>query len=135
MNVDSILISDYATLTDNDQSLTVVRVFNALSAKDFPATKQWMAISLIVHAHRDERGSEHDLEIRVVHATRKPDTVIHRGKFRLAQGEPPPGVPLRQIVIHQMVQVAFPDPGAYAFEVYIDGTYHASSVIHLGQAE
>lgn len=68
MNVDSILISEYATLTPGSQ-LSVLRVFNSLVASSFPATHEWMALSLIIHAHRDEAGTTHDIEIKVINST------------------------------------------------------------------
>ena len=128
MNVDSILISEYATLTPGNQ-LTVIRAFNSLAAPKFPATHRWLAISLVIHAHRDERGSTHQIEIRVT----KPEGTesLHRGEFTLADGEPPPGMPLRHTYIHQQLGFVFEAEGAYAFEVYVDDTYHAASTLYI----
>lgn len=130
MNVDSILISEYATLTPGNQ-LTVIRSFNRLAAPNFPATQPWLAISLVIHAHRDERGSSHEIEIRVT----KPEGTdsIHRAEFTLADGDPPPGMPLRHTYIHQHINFTFDAAGAYAFEVYIDDTYHAASTLYVSQ--
>lgn len=128
MNVDSILISEYATLTPGNQ-LTVVRTFNQLAASSFPARHAFLAISLVIHAHRSERGTEHDIEIRVIGPSASKE--LHSGKFTLAKGDPPAGVPLRHTYVHQVVAIEFEGPGAYAFEVYIDGTYHAASTVYV----
>lgn len=131
MNVDSILLSEYASLSALNE-LTVVRVFNQLVARSYPATHEWLAISLIIHGHRSERGTEHAVEIRIVGAQSREGKKVHEGKFTFADADPPAGVPLRHTYIFRMVRVQFPEPGPYAFEVYIDGTYHAASVLYLG---
>ena len=133
MNVDSIILSEYATLSDSF-ALTVLNTFNSIKAPSFPATRSVMSISLIIHGHRDERGSAHDLEIRVVDAGRTLDQVILEQVFEFADQEPEPGMPLRHLVVHTMLQTVFGAPGAYAFEVYIDGTYHAAAALHVGPA-
>lgn len=130
MNVDSILLSEYATLTDRSQ-LSVIRVFNQLGAPDFPATQRWMALSLLIHAHRDEAGTEHEIEIRLRNGSGTVDASVHKTRFTLVSADPPEGMPLRHTYIHQMVNVQFPEEGTYAFEVFIDGTYHASTSLHL----
>ncbi|HUP51810.1 MAG TPA: hypothetical protein VM198_05005 [Longimicrobiales bacterium] len=130
MNVDSILISEFATLTPGNQ-LTVVRTFNSLAATNFPAQRAFLAISLVIHAHRSERGTEHEVEIRVVGPSEtKP---LNTGKFTLPSGDPPAGMPLRYTYVHQTVGIGFATPGSYAFEVYIDGTYSAASTVHIRQ--
>jgi hypothetical protein len=44
-------------------------------------------------------------------------------------------MPLRSTYIHRIFNLQFPEPGAYAFEVFIDGTYHAAAALHLRQSE
>jgi hypothetical protein len=134
LNIDSILISEYASLSGQNE-LTVVRVFNQLAARGFPATHEWLAVSLIIHGHRSERNREHTLELRIAGPQPGQSKKVHEGTFRFMDVEPPPGMPLRHTYVFRMVRVQFPEPGPYAFEVYIDGTYHAASTINIKPLE
>lgn len=133
MNVDSILISEYATLTD-ESALTVIRTFNGLSVKTFPTRIGLMALSIIIHGHASERGVQHHLEIRLINARRETIATVVNVDFAFKDYVPPGGVPLRYVHVHRFVNIEFRDPGAYAFEAYIDDTYHAGASFFLLEA-
>lgn len=134
MNVDAIMLSAAAALTKDNQ-LSVLNVFNSMSATQFPAKVPLMALSLIVHAHHSESGSEHKLDVRVLNEQREIVAEIMKDQaFRFSDAPPVPGIPLRFIHVHVMANVEFVTPGAYAFEVFIDGTYAAGTAFYVGQA-
>lgn len=132
MNVDSILISEYAT-ADSHSSLTVLRTFHVLQATSFPARIGMMTVSAIVHAHLSDAGTEHTLKLVLINEKREQLRTLLDTKFRL--GTPnenhPAGVPLRHVIIHRAVNAEFPHAGAYAVELFIDGTYHAAASIGI----
>lgn len=133
MNVDSILLSAAAALT-RDNQLSVLNVFNSMSAAHFPAKVPLMALSLIIHAHHSEGGSEHKLDVRVLNEKREIVAEIVKDQvFRFSDETPVPGIPLRFIHLQVMANVQFESPGAYAFEVSIDGTYAAGTAFYVGQ--
>lgn len=133
MNVDSILLSAAAALTKDNQ-LSVLNVFNSMSAAHFPATVPLMALSLIIHAHHSEAGSEHKLDVRVLNEKREVVAELMKDQvFHFSDATPVPGIPLRHISVHLMANVRFATPGAYAFEVSIDGTYAAGTAFYVGQ--
>lgn len=129
MNIDSILLSEYASLSDNNQSLTVVRTFNRLSGTTLPAAIESMCVSLIIHGHEREAGTAHALELRLIDQRRE-IVVSATGEFVF--GAPSvPGLPLRHMHVVRFVNAVFPRAGLYAFEVYVDDTYHAAASFAL----
>lgn len=132
MNVDSILISEYARSFEGGR-LVIVGTLRQAFVPGFPATLPPLYVTLVLEEHKSRVGSEHELEIRVLDADRKPigQEAAKPIKFRFSKTPPPPGVHLRHNVIAQM-HVTFPREGPFAFEVYIDGTYHASAVFYVG---
>lgn len=131
MNVDAILISEYATLTDNNQALTVLRCFNAVTSRELPARVPSMAISVVIHAHFDERGTKHEFKLKLLNERRE-QVGIQEGVFQLPQGgEEPTGIPLRHTIISRFGNVVLSEAGPHAFELYIDGTYHAAAAFNV----
>ncbi|HEV2131997.1 MAG TPA: hypothetical protein VGR27_12875 [Longimicrobiaceae bacterium] len=131
MNVDSILLSDYAQL-DSGGKLTVVGVFNHIARDMAPVSHPQMALSVVVHGHSEEAGTRHTLEIRLLNQRRElvtPEPIT--AEFALP-GASPPGLPLRNVTVLNVMQPVFPELGAYAFEIYIDGTYHAGVALYVG---
>ncbi|MGQ0813721.1 MAG: DUF6941 family protein [Gemmatimonadota bacterium] len=129
MNIDSILLSEYASLSDNNQSLTVFRTFNHLIGHAIPAAIESMCVSLIVHGHEREAGTTHMVELRLINQRR--ETVVS-AKSEFTFGTPSyPGLPLRHMHVARFVNAVFPQFGLYAFEIYIDETYHASASFAL----
>jgi len=60
---------------------------------------------------------------------------VHEGDFVLAAATPPPGMPLRHTMVFNVIQAEFPTDGPYAFELYIDGTYHAAAAFFIALKE
>ena len=132
MNVDSILISEFASAVDN--CLTVYRTINRIRAKALPARHGMMSVSLILHGHPSESGTEHESELRLLNARREV-LASFPNKFAFTEDEPVPGLPIRQIVIFGLVNLELKEVGPFAFEVHIDGTYHAGAAFVLALME
>lgn len=131
MNVDSILISEYAALTDGGM-LTIFRTFNGITSDQAPASIPMMFITLIMHGHSREGGTEHDVELRVVNSRREVIGIASRGSFKFPPSETAdPGMPLRHTHVAGLFNPSFDEAGPYAFEVYIDGTYHAGAAFYV----
>ncbi|MBI4520050.1 MAG: hypothetical protein HY701_04385 [Gemmatimonadetes bacterium] len=128
MNVDSILISDYAAVDPGSKKLTIVGSFNMIAARQFPAQHEQLAVSLVIYAHPKEAGREVGFEVKVLDQQRN-ELATLPGKFTLGTGVVVPGLPLRHVVVVKVFGAVFPHPGLYAFEVYLDGTYHAAAVL------
>lgn len=137
MNVDAIILSEAAVLTDNDKSLSILRAFNTMMSPGFPATLPFLALSLIIHAHPSEHGTTHKVDIKLLNERRELVADIQKDQeITLAGGEGmPPGIPIRHYLLSRIVNVQFETPGAYAFEVYIDGTYAAGTAFYIAQVE
>jgi hypothetical protein len=135
VNVDSILLSEFAKV-EQSGNLTVVSAFNALGGPGPAWGLPLMAISLVIHGHRDEAGTEHRAVIRLINARREqviPEELSFDFQFREDDGSLEEGMPLRHTAVFMLGGVAFTEPGPYAFEIYIDGTYHAAATLFVRQ--
>lgn len=132
MNVDSILLSDFAQVTAG--KLTVVGVFDRVPAEAPPATLLQMAISLVIHGHSAEAGTTHNLEIWLLNQRRERLNPAAFGQpFKFGPPESvTPGIPLRVVIVQGVLMPTFEELGPYAFEVYIDGTYHTAAALYVG---
>ena len=131
MNIDSILIAEYAS-TDRDGRLTVVNAFNQIAGPG----PQWvipvMAISLVIHGHSEEAETEHKGEIRLINDARE---LVRAAPFEFAFPQATvPGLPVKNITTLMTIGQKFPAPGLYAFEVYIDDTYMAAASLVIVQS-
>lgn len=134
MNVDSILLSDYAQAMFG--KLTVVGVFDRVPAEEVPVTLSQMTVSLVIHGHSAEAGTTHELEIWLLNQRRERLNPVPFGQpFTFAGPEHvTPGIPLRVVIVQGILMPTFPEFGPYAFEVYIDGTYHTAAALYVGPA-
>lgn len=131
MNVDSILISEYATRKSG--LLSVVNVFNTLESPSPPAQCPVMAVSMIIHGHSGEAGTTHEGRVELINEDRE----VIQGPNTFEWTFPPeeemnPGMPLRHSYIWRLHNVSIPEPGPYAFEVYIDDIYYAAASLYVG---
>jgi len=127
LSIDSILISEFAQATP-DGRLSVSGTFNGITSSGFPALVQSLYLSLVIHGHPKERGSEHELQLKILNADR--ENLVEEGKgltrFRFVDAQPDPGMPLRHVHVTKL-SMGFPAPGPYSFEVYVDGIFCAAT--------
>lgn len=128
MNVDSIQVSEYATRRGGGL-LTVVNAFNRIQLPR-PSPLPSLACSLVIHGASAEAGTTHTGEIRLLNEDRESvlDPANFEWTFSAASDR---GIPLRHVHVHRIVGYQFEKEGPYAFEVYIDGTYHAAASFYV----
>lgn len=130
VNVDSILVSEYATKQGN--LLSILNCFNRLSTPLSAIQVPSLAVSLIIHGHSGEAGTSHSGEIRFIDEDREPVRPPNTFSWTFAPREQMnPGVPLRYMHVWRIHGHTFERDGAYAFEVYIDDTYHAAASLYV----
>lgn len=132
MNVDSILISEYAT-TDPAGRLTVVNCYNRITTETLPAGIGLLCLSLVVHGAPAEAGTRHKGEVKLLNQRREvlgQNPISFEFTFK-GRDEMEPGMPLRWIGNFKIMRLVLSEEGPYAFEVYIDGTYHAAASLVL----
>lgn len=130
MNVDSILLSEFATV-DPLGRLTVVNSFNRLHGPGPTWMIPMMYLSWVVHAHRDEVGN-HQAEIRLLNARR--DQLLPKvikAAFEVNPEGGPAGLPIRHSTVAVLGGLVFKAPGPYAFELYIDDTFAGATPFYV----
>ena len=131
MNVDSILIAEHAS-TDSTGRLTIVNAFNSITGPGPSWTIPVLAISIVIHGHSAEASSEHKGEVRLIDSER---AVLRSMEFEFAfSASSVPGLPVRFIQTLGILGATFDSAGLYAFEIYIDGTYHAATSLVVLQS-
>ena len=131
MDVASILLSEYARIIDGSR-LLVVGTFNEIRTPRVPVTVQ-LFLSLVIEAHRDDRGKEHRGELFVLNGKREELTRLEV-PFSFGDKDPKPGMFLKHTHL-AAIQIAFPEGGPYSFEFHIDGTYHAATNLYVIAAD
>jgi hypothetical protein len=131
VNVASIIISDFAQ--EDKGKLHLIGAFDRVLVDSPPAVLGQMSLSLIIHGHAAEAGSTHSLQIQLLNQRREMMGPPIDATFMMPPSElVVPGIPLRVVLVLTILSPAFPEFGAYAFEVYIDGTYHAGASLYVG---
>ena len=137
MNVDSLLISEYAS-ADPSGRLTVVNSFNRINGPG----PEWLVpviyLSMVVHAPRDLAGTSHVGEIRLLNSRRQLATA-KPAPFDLSfpddAGQFDDGMPVRCIFTGGFFGLRFKEPGPYAFEVSIDGIFAGAVMLYIRKTD
>lgn len=132
MNVDAFILADFVE-PHVEGKLTIVGTFNRIVAPQVPYVVASMGLGIIIHAHASEAGTKHALEIQLLNGRREEVANI-KGHFKFPDNAPAAGVPLRAVHAINIGGAPLPEFGPYAFELYVDGTYHAATVFVLEQA-
>ena len=116
VQVDFAVLADYA-LIDQHGKLSVLGMFQHVWVAVFPAMHPRTHLVVRVRGRRTEVG-EHPLRIRFVDEA---GTELMGGDGTVQFGEPPAGVTEIEAGAVLVFDVPLPRPGAYAFEISIDG--------------
>lgn len=134
VNIDLLAVSDFAQVSDG--KLTIVGIFNVLGGPGPIWGRPAIYFSMIVHGHRDETG-RHECEVRLLNQERElviPEPLKFDFNLGLHRDEQMNAVlPLRHVASFSLFNVQFHRPGAYAFEVTLDGIYHGASMLYVRQ--
>jgi hypothetical protein len=116
LRLDFAVIADYA-LVDQHGKLSVLGIFQHVWVAAFPAVHARTHLVLRVRGRRTEIGS-HTIRIRFVD---EDDTELLGGEGSVQFGEPAAGVKDVEAGAVLVFDVPLPRPGAYAFEITIEG--------------
>ena len=116
LRLDFAVIADYA-LVDQQGKLSVLGIFQHVWVAAFPAVHPRTHLVVRVRGRRTEIG-QHGIRIRFVDAD---GTELVGGEGNVQFPEPPAGVTEVEAGAVLVFDLPLPKPGAYAFEITIDG--------------
>jgi hypothetical protein len=116
LRLDFAVVADYA-LIDQQGKLSVMGMFQHVWVGTFPAVHPRTHLVLRVRGRRTDIGT-HAIRIRFVDAD---NTELLGGEGSVQFSEPPAGVTEVEAGAVLVFDVPLPKPGAYAFEITIDG--------------
>lgn len=128
MRLDFAVVSDYA-LIDQAGKISVLGIFQHIWVQQFPAMHPRLHLVLRLKGKRTEIG-EHAVQIRLVD---EQGTEVLGGNGNVTFAEPPAGVTEIEAAAILVFDVPFPHPGAYRFEITIDGEQAAEVPITVSQ--
>lgn len=128
MRLDFAVVSDYA-LIDQAGKISVLGIFQHIWVQQFPAMHPRLHLVLRLKGRRTEIG-EHAVQIRLVD---EQGTEVLGGNGNVTFAEPPAGVTEIEAAAILVFDVPFPHPGAYRFEITIDGEQAAEVPITVSQ--
>lgn len=116
LRLDFAVIADYA-LVDQQGKLSVLGMFQHVWVAEFPAVHPRTHLVLRVRGRRTDIGT-HGIRIRFVD---QDDTELLGGEGSVQFGEPQSGVTEVEAGAVLVFDVPLPKPGAYAFEISLEG--------------
>ena len=117
MKVDLALACDYAII-DQYGKLSVMGIFEHIWVHEFPVVHPRLHLVMRLKGRRTEIG-DHQVKIRLVD---EEDREIISGDGTVTFAEPPAGILDIEAGTVLLFDVPFEHPGAYTFEISIDGT-------------
>ncbi|HEX9279119.1 MAG TPA: hypothetical protein VF890_00675 [Gemmatimonadales bacterium] len=121
MHLDFAVIADYA-LVDQAGKISVLGMFQHIWVQQFPATHPRLHLVLRLRGKRTEIG-DHQVQIRLLDDQ---DAEILGGNGQVTFAEPPAGITDIEAAAVLVFDVPFPHPGAYRFEILVDGERQAT---------
>jgi hypothetical protein len=130
LHLDFAIVADYA-LIDQQGKLSVLGMFQHVWLTSFPSVCPRTHLVLRVRGRRTEIGM-HSIRIRFVDEA---DTELLGGEGTVQFGEPPAGVVDVEAGAVLVFDVPLPRPGAYAFEISLDGEVATRVPLTAGYAQ
>ena len=128
MHLDFAVVADYA-LVDQSGKMSVLGIFQHIWVQQFPAMHPRLHLVLRLKGKRTEIG-EHGVQIRLADDA---DTELLGGSGTVNFAEPPAGVTDIEAGAILVFDVPFPHPGAYRFDITIDGDKKATVPLTVSQ--
>jgi uncharacterized protein DUF6941 len=126
--LDFAVIADYA-LVDQAGKISVLGIFQHIWVQQFPAMHPRLHLVLRLKGKRTEIG-EHAVQIRLLD---EQDTEVLGGNGNVTFAEPPAGVTEIEAAAILVFDVPFPHPGAYRFDITVDGKHAAKVPLTVSQ--
>jgi hypothetical protein len=121
MDVRFAVLADAAE-TAPDGKLSVIGIFNQISAGRFPAEHHDAVLVAVLEAHASEAG-RHELHVLFVD---EDGTLVLEARVEVAVPEPAEALrPAISNVILPIPTLPLPATGTYSFDILLDGTYAA----------
>ncbi len=123
MEIKTAVLADAANVSQEGK-LNITGIFNLIHAGSFPVTWPLMVFVIRLEAHASEIGN-HQIKIQIVDED--------GGRLSEVQGaleigpRDDPRYPAHSDIILQIANAQFPKPGAYSFDILIDGRYEHSA--------
>lgn len=128
MHLDFAVVADYA-LVDQAGKMSVMGIFQHIWVQQFPAMHPRLHLVLRLKGKRTEIG-DHEVRIRLAD---EQDVEVLGGNGNVTFAEPPAGVTEIEAAAILVFDVPFPHPGAYRFEITVDGVQAAEVPITVSQ--
>ena len=129
MKVEIFSLCDFAT-SDSGGKLTIVGVFDAIWAREVPATHGLCAIALRVRFDRIEEGLK-KLKVSFIDSDGNP--VMPALEMQIQVQVPPIFQQANVQVVFLIPQIKFPNFGEYAIDLAIDSRQEASTPLFVRQ--
>jgi len=129
MNVDTLLVADYANVTDNGK-LNVMGVFRRINSSQFPTRHPEMYLIVGLSAGVAEYGVIRNLTIKLLDPDAQ-EMMSFSGEIKV-----PKGVGWKRAEVNRIIKlrdIVFPKAGIYEFSVLIDNDEKSAISIELVQ--
>ncbi len=123
MEIDLAVLADAATI-DASGKLNILGIFDRIGAHSFPVRHPHLSLVLRICAGLNETG-RHDVGIRL-RAPGGEDLLELNGEMHVGPGPAHSAGMVRIPHVLNLDGIVFPGPGAYTFEVAVDGEHHVS---------
>ena len=131
MEIDLALLADAATV-DASGKLNILGIFDRIAASRFPAQHPHISLVLRFAASMGEAG-KHQVRIRL----RSPDgegIMDLNAELQFGPGNAVAGGQAKVPQVVNIERLLFPVPGAYSFDVSVDGDHQVSIPLFLSEA-
>jgi len=131
VNVDTLLVADYANVTDNGK-INVMGVFRRINAHQFPARHPEMYLIVGLSASVTEYDTNRKLTIKLLDPDSQEMMAFSR-EFRVPKGVRWQRAEMNRII--QLRDIVFPKAGTYEFAVLLDNDEKSRISIELVKIE
>lgn len=128
MNVDTLLVADYANLAESGK-LNVMGIFREIRTKKFPTIHPEMFLIIGMNASPAEYGKKRNITIKLINADATQELVNMSHDIDVPKGGGGRKVEINHILRLQGVQ--FPSAGTYQFSVLVDNDEKGAIPIEL----
>jgi hypothetical protein len=131
MEVKLAVLADYSNIS-REGKLNLLGIFDIIRARSFPAVHPNMQLVVTFEAPPSEAGTNKNVQVRLMDADGK--RILEVGTH-LKLPQPAPGGVIKSNHILNLNNVAFENPGDYAFYILINGEEKRSVPLKLVKIE
>lgn len=131
MEVKLAVLADYSNIS-REGKLNLLGIFDIIRARSFPAVHPNMQLVVTFEAPSSEAGTNKNVQVRLMDADGK--RILEVGTH-LKLPQPAPGEVIKSNHILNLNNVAFENPGDYAFCILINGEEKRSVPLKLVKIE